>query len=229
MTLTSPTAGRRRRASIGAAAAIAALAATLLLPAPAMALTGNVGYQAELHAGFDLSISHARYTFVDGLTPVAAGAPGTEHGPASADDTVAWGMAVAGEMLTATLIANIVEAGSDTAYWVKTRAGTGLFGDPFGECTIYRGDPDMGGVLLDVDEESPYQCSEGTRTSVEGTDPATLYPQKFWLASDSWATIAATVEPVGTITLAGGSLESKMDRFLVDNAPYPSDQAPQPE
>lgn len=190
-----------------------------------MALTGNTGYQAELQADFDLSITNGRYIFEEGSTNVAPGSPGTEHGAATAEESVAWGMAVAGDELSAILVAQIVEAGITTPYWVKAGVATVSHEAPYGACNIYRGDPYTGGILVNKDADSPYECTAGERITTTGGSPSTLHHQKFTLQSYSWAAIDAQVGSVGTITLADGSLESTMDRFLVNNVPYASDPA----
>lgn len=166
---------RGRRASNAAVASVAAIAATLLIPTSAMALTGNTGYQAELQAVSDISIGNRRYIFEEGSTNVAPGTPGTEHGASAADESVAWGMAVPGDELSAILVAQIVEAGITTPYWVKAGVATQNHGVPFGACHVYRGDPYIGGILVNKDEDAPYECVDGERTTTTGGSPSALH------------------------------------------------------
>ncbi|MFF2051156.1 LPXTG cell wall anchor domain-containing protein [Leifsonia sp. NPDC058194] len=189
----------RRRGVPLAVAAVAAIAAVVLplVSAPAAVAAGET-------LAIDTFITTEKVGLADGrfgLTSVGGETPG-DASVGEAGSTLVQTLSAQGTAQVITY--RIVLQGTPTDYWV--RATVAASPDTFGEslladhdCTVFRGDPDAGGVAPDSDV--PYSCDSDATDSGGADGSATV---TFTVRDNIQAEVLGVIKPVGTVSMDSG-------------------------
>ena len=208
----------RSRVLRAAGAIVAGTLAAIAVAAPAQAADDEHD-EHRLHTVLQLTdeiaMDSARYVFENSGGWTVDGAPsGTEFLAWTAESDLL------APPIQATMVAHVVENGLSTPFWVRVVSARNYSeGATFYDagCDVFRGDPDVGGTLLDPAEGSPYTCE---KTGIQ-YDPGegNITTLTVTISSLIWTTARGIVAPQSGVTLTNGTFETSAPHTFIDDMP----------